>query len=78
MSVSPESGSNWLLRETFREWDLRKAGDEARDIVKGEEERRDWKRLSNGRKDGVGLPTDGLDANEGNMLLPPFEERMEP
>ena len=57
---------------------MRKAGDDARGIVREEEERRDWKRLSNGRKEGVGLPSDGLEAKEGNILLPPFEERIEP
>jgi len=41
-------------------------------------ERRDWKRLSKGRKDGVGLPRPGREATDGNMLLPPGEESIEP
>lgn len=41
-------------------------------------ERRDWKRLSKGRKDGVGLPSPGLEARDGNMLLPGGEEKIEP
>ena len=30
---------------------------------------RDWKRRSNGRKDGVGLPKPGREANDGKTLL---------
>jgi len=43
-----------------------------------EDERRDWKRLSKGRNEGVGLSRPGLEATDGNMLLPPGEERTEP
>ena len=78
MSVSPESGKNWLFKETFREWLLRKAGEEARGGVRVELERRDWKRLSNGRNDGVGLSRPGLEATDGNTLLPPGEDRADP
>lgn len=38
---------------------------------------RDEKRRSKGRKEGLGLPMRGREANEGRMLLP-GEERMEP
>ena len=41
-------------------------------------ESRDWKRLSNGRKEGVGLSRPGLEATEGNMLLPPGDDSTEP
>jgi hypothetical protein len=78
VSVSPESGRSVLVREALRVWPLRKAGEEARGGVKVEEERRDWKRLSKGRKDGVGLSRPGLEATEGKMLLPPGEESTEP
>ena len=78
VSVSPESGKNWLFKETFREWLLRKAGEEARGGVRVELERRDWKRLSNGRNDGVGLSRPGLEATDGNTLLPPGEDRADP
>jgi hypothetical protein len=78
VSVSSESGRNWLLKETFREWLLRKAGEEARGGVRVELERRDWKRLSNGRNDGVGLSRPGLEATDGNTLLPPGEDRADP
>jgi hypothetical protein len=78
VSVSPESGSSWLLREALRVWGLRKAGEEARGGVSVEDERRDWKRLSKGRKEGVGLSRPGRDATEGSMLLPPGEERTDP
>jgi hypothetical protein len=67
-----------LATETFRVWLLRKAGEEARGGVKVEDERRDWKRLSKGRKEGVGLSRPGLEATEGRILLPPGEERTEP
>lgn len=78
MSVSPESGNIWLLSDAFREWPLRKAGEDARGIFKVELERRDWNRLSKGRKEGVGLSRPGLEATEGSILLPPGEERTEP
>ncbi len=78
MSVSPESGSSWLVREGLRVWGLRKAGEEAWGGVKLYEERRDWNRLSKGRKEGVGLSRPGLEATEGSILLPPGEERAEP
>ena len=78
MSESPESGSNWLLRETARLCPLRYAGEDARGSVRVELERRDWNRLSKGRKEGVGLSSPGLEATDGNMLLPPGEERTEP
>lgn len=78
MSVSPESGSNVLVREALRVWLLRKAGEEARGGVKVEEERRDWKRLSKGRKEGAGLSRPGLEATDGRILLPPGEESAEP
>ena len=54
------------------------AGDEARGIARVELDSRDWKRLSNGRKEGVGLSRPGLVATEGNMLLPPGEDSTEP
>jgi hypothetical protein len=78
VSVSPESGSSWLVREGLRVFGLRKAGEEARGGVRVEDDRRDWKRLSKGRKDGVGLSRPGLEATEGSILLPPGEERKEP
>ena len=53
-------------------------GEEARGIERLEVERRDWKRLSKGRKDGVGLSRPGLEATEGRILLPPGEESTEP
>jgi hypothetical protein len=77
VSTSPESGTIWLLIEPWREWPRRK-GDEARGIVSGELERRDWNRLSKGRKEGVGLSRPGLDATDGRTLLPPGEDRREP
>jgi hypothetical protein len=78
VSVSPGSDSRWLLTEAFREWALRRAGEEGRGVVRFGLERRDWNRLSKGRKDGVGLSSPGLEATEGNMLLPPGEDRTEP
>lgn len=77
MSVSPESGSSWLLREAVREWLLRN-GEEARGMERLEVERRDWKRLSKGRNDGVGLSRPGLEATEGSILLPPGDDSTEP
>lgn len=77
MSVSPESGTIWLLIEACREETLRK-GEEARGREYVALERRDWKRLSNGRKEGVGLSRPGLDATDGNILLPPREDMREP
>ena len=78
MSVSPDSGISWLFREAAREWFRRKAGEEPRGGVRFELERRDWNRLSNGRKDGVGLPRPGREATEGSTPLPPGEESTEP
>lgn len=43
-----------------------------------EVESRDWKRLSKGLKDGVGLSSPGLEATEGSILLPPGEDKIEP
>lgn len=43
-----------------------------------EVERRDWNRLSNGLKDGVGLSSPGLEATEGRILLPPADDSIEP
>ena len=78
VSVSPESGTLWLLIEPWREWLLRR-GDEVRGIVSEELEKRDWKRLSKGRKEGVGLSRPGLEATDGNnTLLPPGEDKIEP
>ena len=77
VSVSPESGRMVLAREACREWPLRKAGEDARGMLREELERRDWKRLSKGRKEGVGLSRPGLEATDGRMLLP-GEERTEP
>jgi len=76
--VSPESGTIWLLIEACREWPWRNAGEEDRDGLREELESRDWKRLSNGRKEGVGLSRPGLEAREGNILLPPGEDTREP
>ncbi len=76
--MSPESGSSVLARETLRVWLLRKAGEEALGGVRVDDERRDWKRLSKGRKEGVGLSRPGLEATEGRILLPPGEESTEP
>lgn len=53
-------------------------GEEARGTERLEDERRDWKRLSKGRKEGVGLSSPGLEATEGRTLLPPGEESTEP
>ena len=41
--------------EDCREWMLRKAGEEARGVLSGEWDKRAWKRLSKGRREGVGL-----------------------
>lgn len=68
----------WLLIEVCREWPLGKAGEEARDRVYVELERRDWKRRSKGRKEGLGLSRPGLDATEGSKLLPAGEDIKEP
>ncbi len=57
---------------------MRYAGEEARGTERFGLARRDWKRLSKGRKDGVGLSRPGLEATEGNMLLPAGDERIEP
>ena len=53
-------------------------GEAERGTWRFELESRDWKRLSKGRKDGVGLPRPGLEAIEGNILLPPGDDRTEP
>ena len=78
MSVSPESGRSVLAREALRVCVLRKEGEEARGVARGEDERRDWKRLSKGRKEGVGLSRPGLEATEGSILLPPGEDSTDP
>lgn len=58
--VDEGSGSRapWNLmlpRDDCRERGLRKAGDTARGLPRGEAERRDWNRRSNGRCKAVGL-----------------------
>lgn len=78
MSVSPASGNSWLLREKVRSRLVRYAGDKERgEAIRGAPESRDWKRLSKGRNEGVGLPIPGRDATEGKMLLP-GEDNMDP
>lgn len=57
---------------------MRYAGEDARGTERFGLERRDWKRLSKGRNDGVGLPRPGLEARDGSMLLPAGDERIEP
>ena len=53
-------------------------GEIARGIERVEDERRDWKRLSNGRKEGVGLSRPGREAMDGRILLPPGDDRTDP
>lgn len=77
MSVSAVSSTNWLVNEAFRLCDVRKAGEDGLgDRLLGEAIREE-KRRSKGRKEGVGLPRRGLEANEGRTLLP-GDERTEP
>lgn len=80
VSVSLGSSGIWLLMELCLPWFLRYAGvgEAGRGMESVELERRDWNRLSNGRKEGVGLSRPGLDAMDGNMLLPPGEDNIEP
>lgn len=77
LSKSPESGAIWLLIEGCLEEDLRN-GEEARGRENAALEMRDWKRLSNGRKDGLGLSRPCRDAKEGSMPLPPGDDMNEP
>lgn len=59
------------LRDALRLCDPRNAGDADRRLCTlGEEDIRDLKRRSNGRKDGVGLPSPGREATDGRILLP--------
>ena len=44
-----------MAAEDCREWMLRKAGEEARGVFSAEGDKRAWNRLSNGRREGVGL-----------------------
>lgn len=53
--MSPTSWTIWLNREVRREWGFKKAGEIARGEFRGEGDVRAWNRLSNGRRDGVGL-----------------------
>lgn len=57
---------------------MRYAGEDEPGTVRLDDERRDWNRLSKGLKDGVGLWRPGLEATDGNMLLPPGEETTDP
>lgn len=69
VSVSSRSSSP-ELRDADRLWPERKAGEEDRGLfMKLAEEMRDWKRLSNGRKEGVGLLRPGREATDGSTLL---------
>lgn len=42
-------GDIWLVIDDCREWIWARKGDPDLDALKGDEERRDWKRRSNGR-----------------------------
>jgi hypothetical protein len=77
VSRSAESGGAMLLIDACLEEPLRK-GEEARGRERAALEIRDWKRLSNGRKDGLGLSRPCRDANEGSMLLPAGDDMKEP
>ena len=77
VSVSDWSSTKLELREAWRLCGLRKAGDWARGLNVPEEEIRDLKRRSKGRKEGVGLPRPGREATDGNTLLP-REDTTEP
>lgn len=74
---SPESCIFWLNNDACRESPLKNAGEDARGEFNGDGESLDENRRSKGRRDGVGLPRRGLDANDGSTLLP-GEDRMEP
>lgn len=70
VSVSLESRKNWLLIDACLLCPVRKAGEEGRgDSIEGVEIR-DWNRRSNGRNEGVGLPSPGREARDGTLLLP--------
>jgi hypothetical protein len=56
---------------------VRNAGEDGRGELSGDGAIRDWNRRSNGRKEGIGLPRPGLEATDGNTLLP-GEERTDP
>lgn len=75
VSVSAWSRTKLELRDAWRLWEERKAGDEGRGLfVREEDDMRDLKRRSKGRKDGVGLPMPG---REGRTLLP-GDDRKDP
>lgn len=63
--------------ESFRPWRARNAGEDGRGERLLGEAMREEKRRSKGRKEGVGLPRRGLEANDGRRLLP-GEERTDP
>lgn len=69
VSVSPASRTSWLLRDAVRLWPVRNAGDNGRGESGDGEAIRDWNRLSNGLKEGVGLLRPGREATEGRILL---------
>ena len=65
-----------MVAETCLLWPKRKGDDGRGDRGLGEAIR-DWKRKSNGRKEGVGLPSTGRSAADGRTLLP-GEDIIEP
>jgi hypothetical protein len=73
------SGAPWnpiLAKDDCRECELRKAGDMARGLLRGEAERRDWNLRSNGRCMPVGLVREPGLRKEGASLR--GEDRAEP
>lgn len=77
VSVSPGPNRNWLLIDTCLLCPERTEGDDGRGDSNEGEAIRDWNRLSNGLKEGVGLPSPGREAREGTLLLP-GEDTIEP
>ena len=78
VSVSDWSRTKLEVMEAFRLCEPKNAGDEGRELCEpGEEDIRDLKRRSKGRKDGFGLPAPGREAIEGRALLP-GEDKKEP
>jgi hypothetical protein len=47
-------------------------------IERVELDRRDWNRLSKGRKEGVGLSRPGREAMDGSILLPLGDDSIDP
>lgn len=68
-------GDTWLVIDDCREWIWARYGEPDRDTLRGDEDKRDWKRRSNGRWTGLGL-TRG--EPRGSNALLPCDEIMEP